>query len=128
MKTFKTILLMMLFASITLSSCSDDDMDLTGDLIITQYGEYYSGGTYEIYTEKAALTESSSSTEFYPKPLREGEIYLNQEISITDLNHGTYYIEFFKKDSYNGESMSFQISGGKTTRISISSFGIKLEE
>lgn len=118
----------MLFASITLNSCSDDDMDLTGDLIITQYGEYYSGGTYEIYTEKAALTESSSSTEFYPKPLREGEIYLNQEISITDLNHGTYYIEFFKKDSYNGESMSFQISGGKTTRISISSFGIKLEE
>ena len=118
-KTFilKTILLMMLFASATLSSCNDDDMDLTGDLTITLDGDYYWGGTYEIYTEEAALADRSGSTEVSPRPIHDGLLYGVH--TITDLNHGTYYIKYFPKDSYNDQSMSFQISGGKTTKISI---------
>ncbi|WP_282015220.1 hypothetical protein [Marinifilum flexuosum] len=128
MKTFKTILLMMLFASVTLSSCSDDDdLDLTGDVIITVEGEYYAGGTYEIYTEEAALVERTNySAKFYPRPVKSGHLF--NETIVEGLNHGTYYIRCLNKESYNESDRTFQVTGGKTTRLSASSLGIKVVE
>lgn len=126
MKTFKALFMMMLFALVTLSSCDNDDTDLTGDLIITTYGDYYSGGTFEIFTEASALAERTGSAEFYPSPLREGYIY--DEYVVEDLNHGTYYIVFLTQGSAYGRSMSFQISGGKTTEIFAGEMGLELLE
>ncbi|NOU59499.1 hypothetical protein [Marinifilum caeruleilacunae] len=125
MKTFKTILMMMLLATVTLSSCDNEDTDLTGDVIIQTYGESYSGGSFDIYTEVSALADGSSSTVSYPIPVREG--YLSAEAFVDDLNHGTYYLVIYRKDSYNGRSVAFQVTGGQTTTIIVSSSSIDIE-
>ena len=126
MKTFSTLFMIILFALITLSSCNNDDADLTGDLIITTYGDYYSGGTFEIFTEESALAERTGSAEFYPSPVREGLIY--DDYVVEDLNHGTYYIVFLTQGSVYGRSIAFQISGGKTTEIFAGENGLELIE
>ncbi|WP_321279115.1 hypothetical protein [Marinifilum fragile] len=117
MKTFKTILLMMLLASVTLTSCSDDDMDLTGNLKIKVNMDNYLSGTYDIYTELAGITAISSSAEFWPASLKDGT--LSKETNIYNLNYGTYYLKVRSKDNTNQGYILFQIKGGQTTVIEV---------
>lgn len=115
---------MMLFASVTLSSCSNDDTDLTGDLKIKLTSDNF--GSYRLYSELGGLTEPSYQSEFRPSPIREG--YLDEITNIYDLNQGNYYLQAFNIGKSNSEHILLQITGGKTTMVTITSNKIELEE
>lgn len=125
MKTFKTILLMMLFALTTLSSCDKEDFDPTGDLSLIIQGDSYSGGTYNIYTEVAGVADRSETSKFPPRAIRTGGAY---DTKIKNLNQGTYYFEVYAKDGSYTQNVLFQITGGKTTTIKIVNTDITFPE